>query len=513
MKVKSILSSFGLSLLCVLWVGQDRVVAELQRGTELPDVFEAVPLAREAVAGHTAATAPHVVRYRPALVKLNVLAAIEPKTELNLNLFPSTSFVGVVDRVERRSKGQFSVTGHLENVPYGSFIIVVEQDAAAATIRAPSLSSTLFDLRYVDGGLHLIREIDVANLPLCGGGVPSPPVLPLGTPSEQTEPNETTQRLLGPASPTALCTPPEPVFDVMIVYTGSARQAAGGTNAINALCQLAIDETNQAYANSQVDARVRLVYRGEVAYNESGSYAQHLYWVTNPRDGVMDGVHTLRDTYRADFVSLWVADTAYCGMAWCPASDPSDAFTVVTWFCATGYYTYAHEMGHNQGCAHDRDNAGTGPPCPIYSYSYGYRFTGNSFVLWRTIMAYAPGTRIQHFSNPDVTFDGQPTGVPIGQANEAHNAQTINVRRSAYEGFRQTRFDIWVDYSYSGSEQGTFGSPYNTVAEGVQAIITGVGASELPSLWIKAGSSNETIMINKPMTIRACGGTVTIGAP
>lgn len=132
-------------------------------------------------------------------------------------------------------------------------------------------------------------------------------------------------------------------------------------------------------------------------------------------------------------------------------------------------------------------------------------------TMWRTIMAYQPGSIIQHFSNPDVISDGKPTGVSIGDPNEANNASTINLRRSVCEGFRQTRFDVWVDFSNSDTQDGTFNNPYNTVAKGIQEIITGVGASELPSLWIKAGSTSETIRINKAMTVRTCGGSVTIG--
>ncbi len=39
----------------------------------------------------------------------------------------------------------------------------------------------------------------------------------------------------------------------------------------------------------------------------------------------------------------------------------------------------------------------------------------------------------------------------------------------------------------------------------------GVGASELPTLWIKPGSTSETPTLSTPMIMKACGGTVTIG--
>ncbi|MCK4578784.1 MAG: S8 family serine peptidase, partial [Candidatus Marinimicrobia bacterium] len=65
---------------------------------------------------------------------------------------------------------------------------------------------------------------------------------------------------------------------------------------------------------------------------------------------------------------------------------------------------------------------------------------------------------------------------------------------------------VWVDFNYSGMiEMGLFDLPYNTLAEAVDA--AGVGKT----IAIKAGSSPETITITKEVTLRACGGTVTIG--
>src|SRR4030095_17019931 len=74
----------------------------------------------------------------------------------------------------------------------------------------------------------------------------------------------------------------------------------------------------------------------------------------------------------------------------------SYSFSVVRRSFAVGNYTFAHELGHNMGCAHDRQNSsGHG----AFAYSYGYRFTGNDNTLYRTVMSYAPGTRIPYFSN------------------------------------------------------------------------------------------------------------------
>jgi len=134
-------------------------------------------------------------------------------------------------------------------------------------------------------------------------------------------------------------------------------------------------------------------------------------------------------------------------------------------------------------------------------------------VQYRTVMAYAPGTRIPYFSNPDVTYQGVPTGVPIGQPNEAHNAMVITETRRSRELYRL--LDIWVDFSAGFIELGTFSFPYNTVIEGANAITTSVDTAVLdfPTLYIKAGSRTEGITISKRMRLEACGGLVRISAP
>jgi hypothetical protein len=83
----------------------------------------------------------------------------------------------------------------------------------------------------------------------------------------------------------------------------------------------------------------------------------------------------------------------------------------------------------NMGCDHDRENSSGSR---LDTYSYGWHFNGTN----RTIMAYAPGKRIQRFSNPNVSYFGVPTGVPLGANNEAYNARTINNSASTVANFR-----------------------------------------------------------------------------
>jgi hypothetical protein len=127
-------------------------------------------------------------------------------------------------------------------------------------------------------------------------------------------------------------------------------------------------------------------------------------------------------------VSLISVDDTYCGIAFLMTrlgyGFEAYAFSVVNVQCATGNYSFGHELGHNMGSAHDRDNADQA----LFEYSFGYQTPDESF---RTIMAYncAGGCpRIQNFSNPDVIHEGQPTGIDHDSdpANSADNARSIN---------------------------------------------------------------------------------------
>ena len=107
------------------------------------------------------------------------------------------------------------------------------------------------------------------------------------------------------------------------------------------------------------------------------------------------------------------------------------AFSVVSRECAATNWTLAHEVGHNQGCTDNREDASIDS---LFSYSYGHRLTGNTRG-WRTVMAYNDAernwTRIGPLSNPNRRFNGAATGVPIGSQDEAHNVSTINTTRSS----------------------------------------------------------------------------------
>jgi len=229
------------------------------------------------------------------------------------------------------------------------------------------------------------------------------------------------------------------ILDVMVVWTEDAECKKSnlpvGCTVTTATEQtmrnhidLAVFETNVAYSESFIDAQLRLVhaYR-DSTYVESGSFSADLSAIRSTTDGKLDDVHQYRTQYGADLVALLVGNNQYCGMASLGPSKTS-MFSVTAYNCATGYYSFGHEIGHNMGCRHDR---GQSNACTDTSnYWYGWRDPSANF---RTIMAYNCRTnqcdanggsgcsRIQRFSNPTGTYNSLPLGDAGSDCSRRHN--------------------------------------------------------------------------------------------
>lgn len=223
---------------------------------------------------------------------------------------------------------------------------------------------------------------------------------------------------------------PQGRIDVMVLYTPSARAAAGGTDNIRATAQAAVDAANTAYANSQITTRLRLVHTQEVAYDDSYAYEDHLAWLSAD-----PGVARLRESHRADLVDLLVEDGEYCGIGWVMSSVTplfaGNGFSVTTRSCAVGNLSFAHELGHNMGSQHDPAN---GSPFASFPFSYGHFVSG----VFRTVMSYSTHClsncpRVSRFSNPNLTWAGHPTGI----ASFRDNHRTLNATDAVVANFRQ----------------------------------------------------------------------------
>ena len=305
-------------------------------------------------------------------------------------------------------------------------LLTLHEGYVAGTIR---MGTDLYEVRPTSDG-HVIEKIDQASYPACAGS----PELELGgidpAAVEHGDPLARPQGLFAATAPLAAAGPN--FIDLMSVYTSQARAAAGGTAQMVAVIQAAVDASNQAFANSGVNAVYRLVRTVETTHPDAGDIGVDLDWLR-----LDAGVAGLRNQVGADLVSLVVENGGgYCGVGYIMRSPgPGFAgagFQVTARSCAVGNLTLAHEHGHNLGLEHDAAN-GPAAGSASYPWSFGYLVNG----VFRTVMSYASGcpsgcARIPNFSNPNVSYLGYPTGV----ANASDNARTANATTPIAAAFR-----------------------------------------------------------------------------
>jgi len=299
--------------------------------------------------------------------------------------------------------------------------------------------------------------------------------------------------------------------DLLVVYTAAARDAAGGDAQIVNRINTAIAYANQAYVNSQIALELRLAHAELIAYTETGLVLVDLARLAEPADEFLDSVHALRDQHGGDIVSLWVnaLDAGGAGYSLSALGSDDDgraAFNVCRQADFAGE-TLAHECGHNFGCQHDRQ---TNPTGGFFNYSYGYREPGN---VWKDIMAYPPGTTIQHFSNPNVSYNGPlgnpgPTGVPGDDPlTSCNNALTINNTRWTVANFRPSTLTAAPPsrlYVRPTAPPGGNGASWATAYQDLQDAICVAVQSRgvVTEIWAAAGTYKPNRGVVDPLVTR-----------
>jgi hypothetical protein len=287
----------------------------------------------------------------------------------------------------------------------------------------------VFTVNHVGGDLHTMAEIDPRKLPpdhapAAKEGAAAPPAdKPAAIPAPPPEPAVTPF----PDAERQALEAKTIVIDVMLLYTKHA-----GEHYIRDpgdLLALAIEQANDTFRNSGVgNISLRLVHYQEVDYDETGAdQFDHLYRMV---DGVgpFKDLKRLRNDKRADIVGLILDSPTGCGQSTRVGADADEAFFVVHHACAAITYSIAHEVGHILGARHDRI---TDPNDKPYPFAHGY-INGTK---WRDMMSYQEGCsgcpRIPYWSNPRVTYKGEPTGTAASD-----NARVILEQAERVASFR-----------------------------------------------------------------------------
>ena len=320
----------------------------------------------------------------------------------------------------------YAVSGRVANDPLSAVNIVVNGRSVAGNIRR---AGKLHTIRTAGAGYY-VQTLDGSTTPRCEV-------------ARLSELDREAAQVPLPRSPAANVVQNDGALDdgseidVLVVYTPSGRRSAGGHQGMRTLMEMLVQETNQAYNDSDVRQRIRLVAATEVDYELQDSDLDDLRHLTRKADGHMDEVHQIRDLYAADLVLLYRPFGG--GRAW-HLEDPS-ATTGESWgFAVSNWHVFAHELGHNMGLMHHRsDDAGNLP----HPYSHGYRFRHGG-VQYGTIMSTSQG--LLRFSNPRHLYPND-LGVPLGVAGDtptsspdgpADAARSLNETAAVIANFRSS---------------------------------------------------------------------------
>ena len=298
--------------------------------------------------------------------------------------------------------------------PANSVILVRSGDTVTGSIRK---DGQLYRLRPLSDGRHVLVEVDETRMPA-------------DHPADYNSLPQVAMPVSDRAGIAAASSGTPATIRVLVVVTNGAVAAYGGN--MQSLVQLAVAESNQGYINSNVGITLELAGYETTSYAESSSFSTDLSRFRSTSDGVMDSIHTSRNNTRADVAVLVINNASSCGLASSIGSTAATAFAAVHWDCATGYYSFAHEIGHLQSARHDiATDSSTSP----YAYGHGYRYEPASGARWRTIMAYACTAgcpRLNFWSNPNINYNG----VPMGIAASADNQRVLVNTKATVAAFR-----------------------------------------------------------------------------
>jgi len=369
---------------------------------------------------------------RVRLVRVN-WNAIDPEADrLHLNLFDDASLTAEVRQIDRPLNGGYVWVGALAGEADSQvYLSVLDGVLAGSVYRAGQEWATIRTAGSGYGDLYTIAEVHATE------------PRPLG--ADFIVPQLSAEEIASFTPQAATCQEDGAVITVMVLYTTAARDAAGGTAAIEALINLRFSEMNAANDASAVWFDWKLVHVAEVDYAESGNISQDLDNLQRTDDDFLNDVHALRDTYMADLVAMLISEGSnnYCGLAFKP-------YSLETWWNGLAFgvsaldypgslicspLTLAHELGHNLGNAHDRAH---NTEQELFPYSYGYQSPNGTF---RDIMSYdCPNgcPRINQWANPNVWYLGEPTGVffESDPAHAADLARSMNESKLLISNYR-----------------------------------------------------------------------------
>lgn len=155
--------------------------------------------------------------------------------------------------------------------------------------------------------------------------------------------------------------------------------------------------------------------------------------------------------------------------------------------------------------SYDRNLTSSTDPVPFSGVT-------NGLAIWHYLKDRNPP--LQHLGEPNLTPGGRglwTAMTPVLRWADGLSTRTrLKPLHISADG-RELTFEwgmpaeIWVDFAYTGFEDGSFASPFNTLMEGVNGAFSG------STLRLKRGVSGERLTITKILDLEAYNGPVAIG--
>ena len=255
--------------------------------------------------------------------------------------------------------------------------------------------------------------------------------------------------LIPPQAPKSLIATNQQASDEMVtvrvlfVYSLSAEALYQGdvTTRLNHL----VEVTNQIYLDSKINMQIEIADTLAVDYSDDILSDEALDAITYQSDEIFSDIENIRFEAGADMVAfLRPSNDAdpVCGLAW-GNSDVNNSinfmYSHTSIDCSD--YVNAHEMGHNMGLAHSRDQGDEGY---TYPFARGYRISDadNGFS---TVMAYSTSNagKVYKFSNPNILCTELACGIDKSDAvNGADASYALNQVRFQLANIMDTEVNL-----------------------------------------------------------------------
>ena len=259
---------------------------------------------------------------------------------------------------------------------------------------------------------------------------------------------------------------------VLALYTPAARAALPD---INSTINLTINQTNQAFRNSQVmasDLTLVLVGRDTVSFVETPFMRDDLDTLI-----IKSELQAKRNAADADIVLVFAQGDygTNLGRAGTLTLQSERAVSLINATDALNGFTASHEIGHLFACRHESEADPTG----LFEHAHCFKTGCWPFRKERRTIMYStrddPKT-IQHYSNPNVEYKSKKTGV----TDERENWRQLRANACTVATFRNQSIPALQAY-ISGSG---FGCPCENI--GMGAIVSGGAPGSYTFQWQKS---------------------------